>query len=556
MSASSSRRSPSRASSVSSGSSTPVFRRQKVRQNSNITARNTSSNSSTSSARPLRRLQSNSKTVKWANFNDNNNSNDLNVRNETINDQQQQTLQVNEISMSSDESNNDMTPSTIINNLSLSSSNNNNNNNNDITAASASPTVSDADENVKQLTTTDKITMVDSKLQQNMMKLTELLTFFDECDGGTAYICKLCQAKLKKQNRSTANIRRHIGNKHAQPMFMFESQKEQAPHKISPISIELQEKLDEKQVKCIIVDSRPFGDFSRKGMREFLATAVPGYKPLHRTTVRKRLRTLYIEHRRTLRKVLQNVTDLALTTDIWKDNRNRFYISLTGHFYDKQLKLISLTLGFRLLQGRHIANRLAKYIKNEIMSLNIEEKVRCIVTDNAPNVVSAIHKLGIGIHHSCMAHNLNLVIKSTLFPSKKKKKSSSSKSTLNFDDQSSINESSAEDDASVDDYSSSDEETHSSNHRGYEDTSFINQESSVSEDDASTSSDDEELISNISTTTSIDPTLLSIRSLIKRVRELVGLVNKSGPLSEYIRQQAKEKKLPGEVCNQEKTSLV
>ncbi|CAF3035694.1 unnamed protein product [Rotaria sp. Silwood2] len=156
-------------------------------------------------------------------------------------------------------------------------------------------------------------------------------------------------------------------------------------------------------------------------MREFLATAIPGYKPLHRTTVRKRLRTLYIEHRRTLRKVLLNVSDLALTTDIWKDSRNRFYISLTGHFYDKQLKLISLTLGFRLLQGRHIANRLAKYIKNEIMSLNIEEKVRCIITDNAPNVVSAIRKLGIGIHHSCMAHNLNLVIKSTLFPPVKKK---------------------------------------------------------------------------------------------------------------------------------------
>ncbi|CAF4176397.1 unnamed protein product [Rotaria sordida] len=156
-------------------------------------------------------------------------------------------------------------------------------------------------------------------------------------------------------------------------------------------------------------------------MREFLATAVPGYKPLHRTTVRKRLHTLYIEHRRTLRKILQNVSDLALTTDIWKDNRNRFYISLTEHFYDKQLKLISLTLGFHLLQGRHIANRHAKYIKNEIMPLNIEEKVRCIITDNAPNVVNAIHKLGIRIHHSCMAHNLNLVIKSTLFPPEKKK---------------------------------------------------------------------------------------------------------------------------------------
>ncbi|CAF4818430.1 unnamed protein product, partial [Rotaria sp. Silwood2] len=119
----------------------------------------------------------------------------------------------------------------------------------------------------------------------------------------------------------------------------------------------------------------------------------------------------------------------------------------------------------------------------------------------------------------------------------------SSKSTLNVDDQSSTNESSAEDDVSVDDYSSSGEETRGSTRGDYDDKSVSSQQSSSSEDNASTSSDDEEIVTN----TSIDSTLLSIRSLIKRVREFVGLVNKSGPLSEYIRQQAKEKKLPGEV---------
>lgn len=207
---------------------------------------------------------------------------------------------------------------------------------------------------------------------------------------------------------------------HNETSFMFKSQLKRSPDNL-PIPMELKKKLDEKHVNAIILDSRSFGDFSREGMREFLATAVPGYKPLHRTTVRKRLRVLYVEHRRTLRQVLADVPALALTTDTWKDARNRHFISLTGHFYDKQFKIISLTLGFRLIQGRHIADRLAKFIQHEITYLNIEQKIRCIVSDNARNIVSAISKLGIGVHHSCMAHNLNLMAKSTIFPSKKKK---------------------------------------------------------------------------------------------------------------------------------------
>ena len=109
-------------------------------------------------------------------------------------------------------------------------------------------------------------------------------------------------------------------------------------------------------------------------MREFLATAIPGYKPLHRTTVRRRLHTRYIAHRQTLRKVLERVSDLTLTTDIWKDRRNRFYICITGHFFDEKYNFISLTLSFRLIRGRHMAVRLAEFIKHEIISLNIERK--------------------------------------------------------------------------------------------------------------------------------------------------------------------------------------
>ncbi|CAF4312333.1 unnamed protein product, partial [Adineta steineri] len=200
---------------------------------------------------------------------------------------------------------------------------------------------------------------------------------------------------------------------------MFKSQLKQHSVNNSSISTELKNKLDQKQIQAIITDARTFGDFSRQGMREFLAIAIPGYTPLHRNTVRKRLRGLYIEHRNKLRKLLLNVSDISLTTDIWKDSRNRYFIAVTGHYYDKNYNFISLILNFRLIRGRHFANRLARFIKEEIVFLGIEQEVRSITTDNAPNIVKAISDLGI-IHHSCMAHNLHLIIKTTLFPTPKK----------------------------------------------------------------------------------------------------------------------------------------
>ena len=74
-----------------------------------------------------------------------------------------------------------------------------------------------------------------------------------------------------------------------------------------------------------------------------------------------------------------------------------------------------------------------------------------------------------------------------------------------------------------------------------------NLEISSSGDYTSSSSDDEGPVDNNATSVFNDPTLMRIRSLIKRVRELIGVVHQSGPLSEYIRTQANEKKLHGEV---------
>lgn len=152
MNPSSTRRSASRASSVSSGSSTSVSRRRKPHQTSNSTLRNSSANSSTSSAQTLRRLHSKSRKVKWIDSNDNNNSIDTDSNNESVNHQQNQNLP-NDQSLAVNSQHDNMTPSAMISSLSLSRPTINNNNTtttdiNDITINSDSPVISDDEENV------------------------------------------------------------------------------------------------------------------------------------------------------------------------------------------------------------------------------------------------------------------------------------------------------------------------------------------------------------------------------------------------------------------------
>jgi hypothetical protein len=78
-----------------------------------------------------------------------------------------------------------------------------------------------------------------------------------------------------------------------------------------------------------------------------------------------------------------------------------------------------------------------------------------------------------------------------------------------------------------------------------------NDQYSTDEDENSSSSEDDEYNDPVIPVNVLtDPALIRIRLLIKQVRELVGLVRQSSNLHEYIRQQKKEKQLPGDVSNE------
>jgi len=51
--------------------------------------------------------------------------------------------------------------------------------------------------------------------------------------------------------------------------------------------------LDEAVVDCIIEDSRPFGDFSKPGLKKFINNAIPGYSAPSRFTIKRKINEKY-----------------------------------------------------------------------------------------------------------------------------------------------------------------------------------------------------------------------------------------------------------------------
>ncbi|CAF1206826.1 unnamed protein product [Rotaria sordida] len=154
-----------------------------------------------------------------------------------------------------------------------------------------------------------------------------------------------------------------------------------------------------------------------------------------RKTVRRRLGLVYHQYRQQLRETLAGVDAIAITVDIWTKNKISF-ICLTGHAFNKTYESIPLVLGFRRFYGPHRSKTIKKFILYELKQLKIEDKICAIVSDNCNDIKKAINDIKPGQRFSCIAHNINLVVKNGLGlweTSEKKKKQAPRTTTETFD---------------------------------------------------------------------------------------------------------------------------
>ncbi|CAF1442662.1 unnamed protein product [Rotaria sordida] len=376
----------------------------------------------------------------------------------------------------------------------------------------------------------------------------EVYKLFDQITN-CLFRCKLCQQEVKTKRYTTTNLRKHLGFVHKRTEFLYSSQRKNYLPKSSSISIDRKKELHSAIISCIIKDSRCFNDFRKSGMRAFLAVAIPGYVPPHRVTVKAHLAKRYTKHRKLLRSALANIPAIALTSDVWKNNSGTYFISLTAHFRDINFNLISLTIGFRQLVGSHIAERLRKYILYEITSLNIQNKICSITTDNAANIVAATSNIdNFGMRISCLAHVLNLIIQDRLNLSDENiKDSSNDQSSSSKNKTNSIDAINGDEDI---EYRSSDDDTDENENKDEDkregeieevesssDTDLGDDEISLGE-----SSNDEDEIDLDNNTSSTGNTLMNLHYLVGRVRQFVRITRRIHILHYYFQEEAKRKK--------------
>lgn len=89
---------------------------------------------------------------------------------------------------------------------------------------------------------------------------------------------------------------------------------------------------------------------------------------------------------------LQSVTYVSLTTDCWSSRRMVPFMTVTVHFIVNG-QLESRVLVTCPLIGSHTANNLSSKLETIASDWGITEKVVCVVTDNASNIVAAINLL-------------------------------------------------------------------------------------------------------------------------------------------------------------------
>ncbi|XP_038124278.1 E3 SUMO-protein ligase ZBED1-like isoform X2 [Cyprinodon tularosa] len=169
--------------------------------------------------------------------------------------------------------------------------------------------------------------------------------------------------------------------------------------------------IDEAVMNMIITDCQPLSLVEDKGFRELVQLLEPSYVLPCRKAIKTMISQRYEEKKEQIKKELKSAAAVSLTADMWTSMNMEAYLAVTCHYVNSENHtLCTSMLGVEHFPQQHTAENMAQVKKNLMQEWAIAEKVTCLVTDAAANMVACVKKLQIR-HTICIAHSLNLTVR-------------------------------------------------------------------------------------------------------------------------------------------------
>ncbi|KAM9318799.1 E3 SUMO-protein ligase ZBED1-like isoform 1-T7 [Pholidichthys leucotaenia] len=167
--------------------------------------------------------------------------------------------------------------------------------------------------------------------------------------------------------------------------------------------------LDEVVLNVMVKDCQPLSIVESEGFRELIQGLQPSYVLPTRKTIKQMLAKKYEEERERVKKEVQQAVAVSITADMWTFVNMEAYLALTCHYINENLQLCTSVLGVQYFPQSHTADNLAQVKRGMMEDWAITNKVKCLVTDAAPNMIASTRQLQIR-HSICIAHSLNLLV--------------------------------------------------------------------------------------------------------------------------------------------------
>ena len=226
---------------------------------------------------------------------------------------------------------------------------------------------------------------------------------------------------------NTSNMIKHLKTKHEAEYKLFTNasssgriqptleqtlgKREKMAHD-NPLAVQLTEAL----TQMIAVDDQPFSMVEMRGFRHMMHVAVPRYVlPSRHTITHTQLPKLHSTVKTHIQGLLQNITFVSFTTDIWSSSVTPMsLISLTAQWIQDDFTRQNAILHAKQFRGSHTGAAIAAVFEEMLQNWGIpKSSVHVVVRDSGANMIKALKDAELP-SLSCVAHTLQLVVKEGL----------------------------------------------------------------------------------------------------------------------------------------------